>query len=54
MKVRAKCDAFIDNFFRNQDDVFEYEGPPNKNLERLDGKKWPKDKKPVEDDPDFT
>lgn len=35
---RAKVTCFVDNGIRNEGDVFEYNGPPNSNLERADGK----------------
>lgn len=36
-KVRAIRDCFVDNGFRKEDDVFEYKGPKNTNLEYLEG-----------------
>jgi len=35
---RAKVKCFVDNGLREEGDVFEYNGPPNTNLERADGK----------------
>lgn len=35
---RAKVTCFVDNGIRNEGDVFEYNGLPNTNLERADGK----------------
>ena len=35
---RAKVLCFVDNGLREEGAVFEYNGPPNTNLERADGK----------------
>jgi hypothetical protein len=34
-KYRAKVKCFVDNGLREVGDVFEYNGPQNKNLERV-------------------
>lgn len=36
-QVRAKVDCFVDNGFRKENDVFDYTGPKNTNLEYLSG-----------------
>jgi len=36
-KVQAKILCFVDNGLRQPGDIFEYSGPPNKNVELLDG-----------------
>lgn len=33
--VRAKVVCFIDNHLRQEGDVFEYNGPPNSNVEPI-------------------
>ncbi len=35
---RAKVKCFVDNGLREEGDVFEYNGPPNTNLELVGGK----------------
>jgi hypothetical protein len=35
-KVKAKVVCFVDNHYRNEGDVFQYNGPFNGNLEYLD------------------
>lgn len=35
-QVKAKVRVFIDNTLREEGDVFEYKGPPNKHLQYLD------------------
>ena len=55
MRVRAKVTCFVENGYREEGTSFEYNGPPNDNLERLDGKTWA-DKVPrkkIEDDLGF-
>ena len=34
-KVRAKMDCFVDNCFRREGDVFEYNGPASDVFERV-------------------
>lgn len=35
---RAKTLCFVENGLRNEGDVFEYNGPPNTNIEPVNGK----------------
>jgi hypothetical protein len=36
-RVKAKVLCFVENGLRQEGDVFQYNGPPNGNLEYLDG-----------------
>ena len=42
-QVKASVQCFVDNSLRNEGDVFEYNGPPSRHLELLDGKSSPMD-----------
>ncbi len=39
-QFRAICLCQVDNTLRQEDDVFEYNGPYNGNLEPVDGSDW--------------
>jgi hypothetical protein len=47
-QVRANRTCFVDNGLRQEGDVFEYNGPPNKCLDTLGSAKAPEPK--VQDD----
>ena len=46
-RVRAKVVCFVDNGLRQENDVFEYNGPHNGNLEYIDKPAVQEDPEPV-------